>query len=764
MRRLPTVLKLKDDELLYSYLLRTAQANGFDDLKFFMTTYVWPDLEDSRQRQNPVSYDVNDALYTFMTSAGLAGSPADVYQKTSLFHACAPFMNRAAAGHHVGALDRRNRFRAIDTPPDAFVRELKVCPECRKEEGSGWYYHRAHQAPGVGVCWKHDARLLAFTGPRGQERDGRDGYFRESTGNPDRAYALFFHDMLTEEPDFCLDDIRQVLTRFLPYDAVNGPYISIPDTVGALVRAGVTFRDLRGMAGADDGALRKAFGTAIDGRFRLISPYRNDIVELACLTCGTRFLTTPHRAAIGWGCPVCDRALTRKAMFQRLFDGVSGGDYELLSDFKGMQDPVTVRHTDSGTVFSVKARSFIDEGARGELSRKVTEKEAREAIERTGEFELVSFTNTNEPVLIRHKACGRTFAWNYHKFLKEPWCKVCRPRVRTEETFRQEIRDLTGDEYTLAGPYLDKDHKVMIRHNTCGREQAYWPHAFLDGQRCRFCTREVTDEALASCLEETSCGRYVFRKRETRNLVLVEDTKTGEKKRLSTAKIMQELKRPTPSPVLPMDEKQDVPRLPLTRSDRVSGWIREHYQHGELIHLDDLKVPGLAYQNIKAEMNRQTKAGALIGAAPGIYRYPEDSFTPEEIMESRFLLRNGQRIGFLSDASFAYTLGLLEEKPDRINLVTNKEAATNQHGRRVSYLGLRVRLRGTETVITDENFRVLAVTDFLKRYRYLHALNTWRVVPALKAYVRDHGLRPESFQGLTDDMTKTAKNDFMDIF
>ena len=82
------------------------------------------------------------------------------------------------------------------------------------------------------------------------------------------------------------------------------------------------------------------------------------------------------------------------------------------------------------------------------------------------------------------------FLWNCIiniLFLKNPNCKICNPRVKTEAIFKQEIYDRVGDEYTLVDTYKDIYTRVSIRHNKCGTTQEYIPHHFLDGIRCSKC-------------------------------------------------------------------------------------------------------------------------------------------------------------------------------------------------------------------------------------------------------------------------------------
>lgn len=62
-------------------------------------------------------------------------------------------------------------------------------------------------------------------------------------------------------------------------------------------------------------------------------------------------------------------------------------------------------------------------------------------------------------------------------------------RRKTTKEFKQEIKNLVGNEYTLASEYKNAITKVNIIHNKCGYKD-WWvtPHNFLSGKRCPKCS------------------------------------------------------------------------------------------------------------------------------------------------------------------------------------------------------------------------------------------------------------------------------------
>lgn len=60
-------------------------------------------------------------------------------------------------------------------------------------------------------------------------------------------------------------------------------------------------------------------------------------------------------------------------------------------------------------------------------------------------------------------------------------------KKRTTEGFKQEVKDLVGNEYTVLGEYINNKTKIAIRHK-CGKEYDVRPDHFLGGSKCPVCS------------------------------------------------------------------------------------------------------------------------------------------------------------------------------------------------------------------------------------------------------------------------------------
>ena len=146
---LPIVLKIKGNEILYSYLLRLSQANGFDDLRDFLgTAKILPLYENPKSAYRTVRYDIHSDLYPLLKAAALPlTDAAELYRQTTLFPIVTLTCSRAISSHRIGMLSKyRSRTNLISPLADVF-QELKFCPQCQKEdltETGEWYYRRSH--------------------------------------------------------------------------------------------------------------------------------------------------------------------------------------------------------------------------------------------------------------------------------------------------------------------------------------------------------------------------------------------------------------------------------------------------------------------------------------------------------------------------------------------------------------------------------------------------------------------------------------------
>ena len=97
MPRFATVPQEAEDELLYSFLMRTARANGFNNTKLFFDCY------HLKKPGQSITYEYRWDIYRLIEA--ISKKNEDVvkfYLKTEMFSGIAPFATRELTSHRIG--------------------------------------------------------------------------------------------------------------------------------------------------------------------------------------------------------------------------------------------------------------------------------------------------------------------------------------------------------------------------------------------------------------------------------------------------------------------------------------------------------------------------------------------------------------------------------------------------------------------------------------------------------------------------------------
>lgn len=620
------VVRLMPDEIAYSYYLRLALANGLD-IKTF-ASMVFPARQTGEEHRF-VRYDIHDDGYQFFKLAGIsAASGADFYH-ASLFTGLAPLMTRALASRHLGMLSRyRHPTSLISAADDMFV-NLRYCPVCMSE---AVYYRRAHQMPGVTACPVHGCLLCEYEGERGGEL-GSGAYCKEpaSANDDDVSYARFAACFLSAELQSSITDVRDAVLSRIKDMAVQSQnaYSIVSDSrfLQSFTARNVSHTDashclrmLYDLFGTVDqltAYLPPQAKMSLPDGYDLLSPYRADIVEVRCKTCGTVFITSPYRLISGWGCPECDSAVTDTALFERILRASMGADYELISPYTSMTGKVTLRHTVCGRVYDTLPRAIIEDCKRCSCGC-ASEDEICRRINETGHYRFVSYNQQTGRAEIIHNACGRPFSVSYKSFFRHRHCPICGHVEQTESSVRRKVADVVGDDYTVV-QYNHSDKTAIIRHNICGGEQDYAVCMFLDGARCRACHQRLSYTDFVTFVSEFTNGEYAVVRRVNDDTVVIRQSRTGKERKAMMRYIIQEFLRPTPSKTLPVMLPNWNAKLPLSPGSRVMAWIRGRCSDGTAFKARDIEIDGMTSQQISKTVNNLCRSGMLVKCGHGVY-------------------------------------------------------------------------------------------------------------------------------------------------
>lgn len=664
MPTIPIVLKPEKDELLYSWLMRLAKANGFTVARNFVNAFITPNATESEKSRRILPYELDHDFEKIWMAADFKDTDEmSFFLETGIYCFYAIFMTREQQIVMFNNTFRNNADQSrFSTSETKLIPKIRLCPECMKEDAERtghFYYHRAHQLPGVTTCAKHGVRLLQFGGTAMHELDDPPKLIPVTGTDTGQEYAQYCGALLEAGIDCSAEGLKTLLR-----EEINRKY---------------------------SGSKEKLLATVID-------------------KCG--FVSTQQFNNV-WECIYSSRYLVPENIVPLMM--VLTPDIEELK------------------------AGFPEYGIPDQLRQAAVNDECT-IIGRTYSY-LIE---------LKH-SCGHVTCIHPADFISKWSCSECNERDQKQETnagkdFLSLVRDLVGDEYTVISEGTRQNDKAVLRHNKCGTVFSMKISTFLNGGRCKKCNQLLREAQFRKLVSDLSNFEYLVAERRSYNLYTIRNINTGRSVDLTRDKTLQELRRPTPSNVLPLRERGKESTVE-TEEKRILSWIEVNCPKHHPIFLTDIRVPGLTYQTVKARISRLcSKKHKLQKIGFGIYAYPGDHFTDDEIIMEKYLCRNGQHIGYLTGESALYYLGIVNEKPAAYRLATNTETSTNVTGRTTSFLGHKLRIHGSPVTITEDNWKVLMILDVTCNLRkYLHGRDETSACEILKQYVHDNGLTAKQF-------------------
>jgi len=382
--------------------------------------------------------------------------------------------------------------------------------------------------------------------------------------------------------------------------------------------------------------------------------------------------------------------------------------------------------------------------------------EAEKMVEARPGFHLLSYTRSDNQCTILHDGCGKTFECKFRKFMKFSGCRACGTYHYADGGFEEHVKELVGNEYTVLTSPRYATETVRIFHAKCGTIKAYAANRFLMGQRCHKCGNEKCEVEFRDLVESLSQGRYQITEMAMKQRYKLRDTSTGQIKTYRKKDILQALK--TGRPVDEQATYQERIAVPTTKTEIVIQYLHENYEKQDLIFLEDVKPEGMEYKQVKNVFKSLLMKGVVLRLRDGVYSFEEQVLDPERYLNERYIMRKGKRIGSLYGQSLAFELGIFQQRPDTVYIMTNKESLT--HGRKKTIMDRKVRIKGCEYVVDENNYRILQVLDMLRmRYRF-----GWPVYDALVPFVLENEIAYQDFKLFLDAYADHVRNDLADLY
>ena len=451
-----------DGEVLWSYVSRLAISNGiFNTLRFLQL--ITGSLSDRNWKNYAYwPYSLNKAPIANLIHIE---ETDNIILETTLYPYLLPFMSRIYQAELIRNYETeipRDSARVIPQQI-SIIRTMKICPECVKHdiENGNFHYHKIHQFPDVKTCPIHGCNLKEFTGDKGSEFIS-DSFVELTCSEEDKAIAIFFKDLMENPIDCSSEDTIAVLKDKIYTEYSTSSYAELKKLLSAdpwfmqheeilkntlllLRKKHTELMNIRSTVLLilhlyDDwnsfrenitptGISKELFALIISKDFSLVGNYRNCLIKVKCNKCGAVFNTTPLSMKAGIGCPNCTKFNTQDELFMMMFNNVSQGRYELLSDFKSMGSrKIRIEDQDTGIVYRVLPRYFIFYGECGLPEPEyITFDNLRKKIASLGHYELLETSGKGKTskLLIKHLDCEHTFWISRSSFLREQYCRVC---------------------------------------------------------------------------------------------------------------------------------------------------------------------------------------------------------------------------------------------------------------------------------------------------------------------------------------------------
>lgn len=173
-------------------------------------------------------------------------------------------------------------------------------------------------------------------------------------------------------------------------------------------------------------------------------------------------------------------------------------------------------------------------------------------------------------------------------------------------------------------------------------------------------------------------------------------------------------------------------------------YLQENYKENEPIFVADIELP-VTNTNLRQMFKVLCDSGKIMRYDTGIYYLPGISrikggktLSASEVARYKYISRNNQVNGYYSGYTFANQLGLTNQVPFTIEIVSNQASAKC---REVNIKNQKIMLRKPRTEITEDNYKILQLLDFLKDFEQYADDDMERATARMWAYVKGLALK-----------------------
>lgn len=239
---------------------------------------------------------------------------------------------------------------------------------------------------------------------------------------------------------------------------------------------------------------------------------QNTKLLLQC-NCGNTFITTfkNFKYANKRKCDKCSRPNYNRTteQFKKIIYNLVGDEYTLLSEYINSYTKIKLQHNKCGYIWDINPESFLA-GTRcpqcgGSIKNKSTDYFKNEVKNLAGdEYSVLGEYKTSKAkILIRHNKCGHEYYVSPQNFLRGRRCPKCAGLQRKNTNlFKKEVKEKYGNEFEILGKYINYTTKLSVRHNVCGTVWDVTPSNLMQGSGCPYCNESRGERVIRSYLRK----------------------------------------------------------------------------------------------------------------------------------------------------------------------------------------------------------------------------------------------------------------------
>lgn len=191
-----------------------------------------------------------------------------------------------------------------------------------------------------------------------------------------------------------------------------------------------------------------------------------------------------------------------------------GNSYVFLQSYKTTRTKLVYYHTDCGEIHSIAPEDFLRGRRCPTCSRikrnlKLT-KTNKEWIQQVyglvgDEYKFIDpYVGNHTSIRYKHKVCGKIRTITPANFLAGHRCSYCAGLYEDTFTYKEKIKKLYGNEYSLISEYNKASEMVTIRHNKCNYKWNTNATNFIQGKsHCPKCQESKGEALIKKVLNET---------------------------------------------------------------------------------------------------------------------------------------------------------------------------------------------------------------------------------------------------------------------